>query len=149
LIIVIILQVVLRYGFGRGLIVLEELQWHLYATGVMFGLSYSQITDSHIRVDIFHMRFSNTTKNRWEIFGILFFLIPFATVVFVSSLPYVAESWRLGEVSDATTGLPYRWLIKSVIPISMLLLLTSALSRLLQEIIFFFKPDESESSGHK
>ena len=31
LIFVIILQVVLRYGFGHGLVILEELQWHLYA----------------------------------------------------------------------------------------------------------------------
>ncbi len=28
LVVIIILQVVLRYGFGRGLVVLEELQWH-------------------------------------------------------------------------------------------------------------------------
>ncbi|MCP4935731.1 MAG: TRAP transporter small permease subunit, partial [bacterium] len=38
---VIILQVVLRYGFGSGLVVLEELQWHLYAVAVMFGISYA------------------------------------------------------------------------------------------------------------
>ena len=46
LILVIILQVVLRYGFGRGLVVLEELQWHLYALGIMFGASYAQMMDS-------------------------------------------------------------------------------------------------------
>ncbi|MCP4718666.1 MAG: C4-dicarboxylate ABC transporter, partial [Desulfobacteraceae bacterium] len=28
LILVIILQVVLRYGFGHGMVTLEELQWH-------------------------------------------------------------------------------------------------------------------------
>ena len=30
LVLVIALQVTLRYGFGRGLVILEELQWHLY-----------------------------------------------------------------------------------------------------------------------
>ena len=47
LIFVIILQVILRYGFGHGLIVLEELQWHLYALGIMFGASYAVMLDSH------------------------------------------------------------------------------------------------------
>ncbi|MFG1488246.1 hypothetical protein ABMA58_03220 [Oceanospirillum sp. HFRX-1_2] len=41
LMVVIIVQVVLRYGFNHGLVVLEELQWHLYAVGVMFGVSYA------------------------------------------------------------------------------------------------------------
>ena len=142
LIVVIILQVVLRYGFGKGLVVLEELQWHLYAAGVMIGLSYSQSADSHIRVDVFHMRFSRNSKNFWEIFGIVFFLIPFILVVFFNSLPFVAEAWRLNEMSDAPTGLPWRWLIKSVIPVSMLLLLASALSRLLRELASFFGLNE-------
>ena len=58
LIVVIILQVILRYGFGQGLVVLEELQWHLYALGIMFGASYAMMMDSHIRVDIVHARLS-------------------------------------------------------------------------------------------
>ena len=49
LIVIIILQVVLRKGFHAGLISLEELQWYLYGTGVMFGMSYAQAKDSHGR----------------------------------------------------------------------------------------------------
>jgi TRAP-type mannitol/chloroaromatic compound transport system permease small subunit len=108
----------------------------------MIGLSYAQSADSHIRVDVFHMRFSRNSKNFWEIFGIVFFLIPFILVVFFNSLPFVAEAWRLNEMSDAPTGLPWRWLIKSVIPVSMLFLLASALSRLLRELAFFFGLNE-------
>ncbi len=49
----IILQVVLRYGFGHGLVILEELQWHFYAVGIMFGISYAIMTDSHVGMDLF------------------------------------------------------------------------------------------------
>lgn len=42
---------ILRYGFGHGLVILEELQWHYYALGIMFGASYAMMIDSHIRVD--------------------------------------------------------------------------------------------------
>ncbi len=45
LIFVIILQVILRYGFGHGLVILEELQWHFYALGIMFGASYAMMMD--------------------------------------------------------------------------------------------------------
>lgn len=129
LIVVIILQVVLRYGFGRGLVVLEELQWHLYAIGIMFGASYSQVLDTHIRVDIIHSRLSDQWKMRWDLFGIVFLLLPFITIIFLQSLEFVGESWRLGERSDAPLGLPWRWAIKSVIPISFALLGVATVSR--------------------
>ena len=130
LIFVIILQVVLRYGFGRGLVVLEEVQWHLYALGIMFGASYSQMLDSHIRVDIIHARLSEKWKLRWDLFGTIFLLLPFIVIIFHQSLDFVYESWRVNEHSDAPMGLPWRWAIKSVIPISFALLIVATLSRL-------------------
>jgi TRAP-type mannitol/chloroaromatic compound transport system permease small subunit len=129
LIAVIMLQVVLRYGFGRGLVMLEELQWHLYAIGIMFGASYAQVLDDHIRVDIIHSRLSKKWKMRWDLFGIVFLLLPFIFVIFEQSLAFTAESFRVGESSDAPLGLPWRWAIKSVIPISFALLAVAAISR--------------------
>jgi len=133
LIAVIILQVVLRYGFRHGLVVLEEAQWHLYAVGVMFGLSFAQVKDSHIRVDILHARFSERTQRIFEILGILFLLLPFCWVVFDSSIDFLADSWRVNERSDAPLGLCCRWGIKAVIPISIGMLALSAMSRLVHD----------------
>jgi len=129
LIFVIILQVVLRYGFGRGMVILEELQWHLYGIGIMFGASYAQIVDSHIRVDIVHARLSKKWRMRWDLFGIIFLLLPFLLVIFHQSLPFVYDSWRVNESSDAPLGLPWRWAIKGVIPISFGLLIFATISR--------------------
>ncbi len=129
LILVIILQVVLRYGFGHGMVILEELQWHLYGLGIMIGASYALVTDSHIRVDIIQTRMPQKWKNRWELFGILFLLLPFAFVIFHQSLDFVYESYRVNESSDAPLGLPFRWIIKGVIPISFALLILAAISR--------------------
>ncbi|MDH3637434.1 MAG: TRAP transporter small permease subunit, partial [Gammaproteobacteria bacterium] len=89
LIVVIIVQVVLRYGFDTGDPKLEELQWHLYAAGVMFGLAYAQVTDSHVRVDIVAMRLSPQALRFWEIFGIIVFVFPFIFVIFYHSLDFV------------------------------------------------------------
>jgi len=129
LIVVIILQVVLRYGFGHGLVLLEELQWHLYALGIMFGASYAMMMDSHIRVDIVHARLSPKWKSRWDLFGIVFLLLPFAIMVFHQSLDFVYESWRVNERSDAPLGLPWRWAIKGIIPITFGLLIAATVAR--------------------
>ena len=134
LILVIISNVVLRYGFGKGHPAIEELQWHLYALAVMMGVSYAQITDSHVRVDVIAMQLSERTVRLWEIFGILVFVFPFVFVVFWHSLDFVGESLRLNESSDAPLGLPWRWAIKAVIPISFGLFGLACLSRLLRNI---------------
>lgn len=141
LIVVIILQVVLRYGFSRGLVVLEELQWHLYAIGIMFGASYAQILDSHIRVDIIHARLSSKWRMRWDLFGIVFLLLPFIVIIFLQSLDFVDDSWRRDERSDAPLGLPWRWAIKSVIPISFALLGVATISRAVRIITNLGRPN--------
>ncbi len=133
LVLVIMLQVILRKGFSSGLIMLEELQWHLYATGVMFGLSYAQTTNSHVRVDLFYSRLRARTKHLVEIIGILFLVLPFVGVVFLHSLDFVADAWRINEHSAAPSGLPWRWLIKSVIPVSFGLLGLAVISRLIRD----------------
>jgi TRAP-type mannitol/chloroaromatic compound transport system permease small subunit len=43
LMLVIVVQVVARYAFGQGSIMMEELQWHLYAIGFMLGLSFTEV----------------------------------------------------------------------------------------------------------
>jgi TRAP-type mannitol/chloroaromatic compound transport system permease small subunit len=135
LVLVIILQVTLRKGFSHGLIALEELQWHLYAIGVMFGLAYAQTTDAHIRVDLFHGSFKTRSKRLIEILGILCLLLPFISVIFLHSLDFLHDSYRINESSSAPSGLPWRWLIKAVIPVSFALLALAVLSRLYREII--------------
>lgn len=139
LILVIITQVVLRKGFSNGLIALEELQWHLYAVGVMFGLAYAQVNNAHVRVDLFYSRFSAKSKAWIGLFGMLFLVFPFIAVVFIHSLDFVYDAWVIGERSDAPSGLPYRWLIKAVMPASFALLFLACTSRLIRDLSFLIR----------
>ncbi len=130
---VIILQVVLRKGFSSGLIVLEELQWHLYAIGVMFGLSYAQVNNAHVRVDLIYSGLRIRTKRIIDILGILLLVLPFIAVIFIHSLDFVTDSWRINESSQSPSGLPWRWAIKSVIPLSFGVLGLAVVSRLIRD----------------
>ena len=134
LMLVILLQVVLRYGFGHGLVALEELQWHLYAIGVMFGVSYAQVLDAQVRVDPLRGRLSANSKRWIEVLGILFLALPFVVVVQVHSMDFVADAWRTAERSSAPLGLPARWAIKAVIPVSFGLLGIALMMRLMREL---------------
>jgi len=138
LLVIIVLNVVLRYAFGEGRIEFEEIQWHLYATGFLLGLSYAFAADAHIRVDVLHERFSPRIQAWIELYGILLLLLPFVLLVLVFSVPFVLASYDLGEVSPSPGGLPLRWLIKAVLPLGFLLVLVAAISRLSRVWSFLF-----------
>ena len=133
-IVLIILQVILRYGFGHGLVILEELQWHFYAVAFMVGLSYAVMTDSHVGMDLVYEKLSPKWQCRWDIFGTVFLLLPFAILLCYQSLDFVHESWRLNERSVAPQGLPWRWAIKSVVPMAFGLVALASISRLIRTI---------------
>lgn len=134
LIFVIVVQVLLRYGFGRGMVALEELEWHLYAVAFMFGLSYAVVTDAHVRVDLISGRLSRSTRAWIEIAGILLLLLPFIVIVVIYGWEFFLSSWVRHERSLAPMGLPYRWAIKAVIPLSFILFGLAALTRLIRTI---------------
>ena len=143
LILVIICNVIMRYGFENGLIVFEEIQWHLYAIGIMFGLSYAEITNSQVRVDVVASRLKPKTQIKWEIFGALFFVLPMIYVVVFNSWDYVGNSFALGESSNSPLGLPYRWLIKAAIPASFILLALAVTSRLIRNLISLCQEEDA------
>lgn len=136
LILVIVLQVFLRYGLGRGLVALEELEWHLYSIAFMCGLSYAAVTNAHVRVDLVSISFSTRTKEWIELFGVLFLILPFAGIVIYYGIEFWYASWIHRERSLAPMGLPWRWIIKAVIPVSFGLLILAALSRMTKALLF-------------
>lgn len=138
LIFTIVTNVILRYVFNRGMIALEELQWHLFALIILFGLSYTMVKDAHIKVDVLYSQFSPRRKAWIDLFSIVFMLMPFVCIVFWHSVDFVYRSWELGESSVVQQGLPWRWLIKSVIPISFILFGVAAVSRIIRILIFLF-----------
>jgi TRAP-type mannitol/chloroaromatic compound transport system permease small subunit len=132
LIVLIVVNVLLRYVLGKNFIALEEMQWHLYAIGLLLGLGYAVSLDAHVRVDVVAEHWPNRRRAWIELFGILFFLVPFVWLVLASAWPFVQRSYMINEVSAAPGGLPYRWAIKSVILIAFAYLGLAVLSRILR-----------------
>ena len=131
---IILVQVTLRYGFHAGEAWVDELIWHFYAF-FMFGLSYAITTDAHIRVDIVHMSFTKKKQQIIEVLGILFLIMPFTIIIFDHSVGWVHHSFVVNEFSENTTGLPYRWIVKSLLPISLILIFIASLSELIKNTV--------------
>ena len=138
LIAIIVTNVVMRYVFNLGLIVFEELQWHIYAVGFMIGLSFGIVADRHVRIDVLADRFAPRTRAWIELVGLLVFLIPFALLIAWDAIPFVYRSWEMNEVSVAPGGLPARWALKSFIIIALVLIAIAAFSRLSRVSAFLF-----------
>lgn len=129
LVLVIVIQVIARYAFGAGSIMLEELQWHLYAIGFMLGISFTEVRERNVRIDVLAERFTQRTRQWIELFGLTGLLV-FCGVVIWYAMPFFWSSFQLNEVSAAPGGLPYRWFIKSFIVTAFVLLALAAISRL-------------------
>ena len=149
---VIIYAVVGRYAFGAGSVTLEEVQWHLAGAGWLLGLGYTLVTDDHVRVDVIHERVSLKGQAWIELLGLLFLLLPFLGLAVYEMIPYAFSSWEQGETSQAPAGLPHRWILKSILALSFILLILAALSRLLKVTALLFgfpKPIRIESGDKK
>ncbi len=145
LIVVIIVQVVLRYAFDRGVVILEELQFHFYGVMLILAISYTLVHDGHIRLDLFHARFKRRNKEKVEMFGIIFLLIPMIVIIFIHSMDFLAAAWRVSERSDSPMGLCCRWAFKAFIPMGVAMLGMAAISRLIKAFAFLKRsPKESE-----
>lgn len=136
---IILVNVILRYVFNEGLILFEELQWHVYAIGFMIGLSFAVVGDRHVRVDVFAETLSNRGRAWIELFGLLLFLLPVSTLIAIEAIPFVMRAWDMNEVSIAPGGLGHRWALKSVIVIAFALIALAALARLSRVTSYLFR----------
>jgi TRAP-type mannitol/chloroaromatic compound transport system permease small subunit len=128
---------IMRYFFNTGSIAMQEMEWHLFSVVFLFGMAYTLKEDGHVRVDILYDLFSPRWKATVNIGGALLLLIPLCLLIIEGSFWYVHEAFSSGEISGDPGGLGYRWLIKSVIPVSFVFLVISTIGFVLHNINIF------------
>lgn len=144
-IVVIAVTILVRYGAARfniqtddyllkrlvSSVFWEELTWYLYGYAWLVGMSYVIVVDEHVRVDLIHERLSRSKQVWIEILGVLFMLIPMILVILIHGLDFGLSSFRDGEGSQQI-GLDFVWVIKFAIPLTMIVTLMAAVSRLIK-----------------
>jgi TRAP-type mannitol/chloroaromatic compound transport system permease small subunit len=122
------LIVSLRFGFGLNSTAAQESISYMHACLFMLCLSFAAQTGAHVRVDIFYRRFSDVQKAWVNLLGHLLFLLPFALFVCGISWHWALQSWAVQESSNNPGGLPFVFLLKTLLPVSGSLLALQALS---------------------
>lgn len=126
--------VVLRYVFNVGWIAVQESVNYMHSMVFMLGAAYAYKCGAHVRVDIFYSRFSPKKQALIDLSGNILFLIPVCIFIIIIDIDILMQSWRDKEGSRETGGLPYVYLLKTVIPIMAGLLIVQALADSLQQV---------------
>src|ERR1700689_4313878 len=114
--------VVMRYAFGVGSIRMQESVLYAHAALFMLAAAWTLQVGGHVRVDIFYAQAKPCTRAIVDLVGAIVFLFPVAIAIAVLSLPYVARSWAILEHSRETSGLPFVYLLKTLIPLFAMLM---------------------------
>ena len=119
-------NVLLRYVFHTGTVWSQELEWHLMAPICLFGMSYALRHGEHVRVDVLFARFPQRRKYFVEFVSSLL-LMALCLIVIWLAIPYVDQSWSIGEGSANPGGIPARYILKALIPLGFALMFVQAL----------------------
>jgi TRAP-type mannitol/chloroaromatic compound transport system permease small subunit len=124
---------VVRKAFNMSSNSWLELQWYLFGAAFLLAAAYTLRQNEHIRIDIVYGAFSRRTQHWIDLFGHVFFLMPFVILMISYFVPYVSLSYRSGEMSASAGGLII-WPAKSLLLIGFVLLGFQGISEIIKKI---------------
>ena len=139
---------VFRYAFDWSSNGLLEIQWYLFAAVFLLCSPYTLQKNEHVRIDVLSGKLSPRGLAVIDIIGSLFFLLPMVVLVLWLSLPLVADSYHINEMSANAGGL-IRWPVKVILPISFTLLALQGISELIKRIAFLAGMIDDPNSKEK
>lgn len=142
LVVLVTVDVLLRYAFAASPVWLRELQWQLFALLFLGAGAYTLRHDKHVRVDLFYGRFAPADRARVNGWGSLLFLLPWTAVLVWYGYDAALSAWRVGEGSPNPGGLPAWYVVKSAVPLGMALLFLQGLAEVIRG--FFLPPAAAE-----
>lgn len=110
-----------------------EAQWYLFSATFLLAAAYTLRDNEHVRVDLVFSKLGRRTQLRIEIFGILFFLLPFCVITLWLAWPIALTKIATGEVSSNPGGLII-WPVWILIPVGFLLLALQGVSELVKRL---------------
>jgi TRAP-type mannitol/chloroaromatic compound transport system permease small subunit len=113
----------------------------------MFGAAYTWQQQGHVRVDVLYHKWPAAIQQRIDLFGTLFLLLPTCLFLIYISWDYVLVAWTYGEKSHEAGGLPFVYLLKTLIVILPILLLVQATTNVLASLFNIPLPNTGGSNA--
>jgi len=130
-------DVITRYVFRVNSIAMQEMEWHLFSVVILIGVAYTLKEDGHVRVDIVYDKFSYRKKALINMFGVVLAVLPISFLIGLSSIENATEAYMSMEQSGNPGGLEYRWIVKSLIPLSFLMLIITSIGFFIKNLNIF------------
>ncbi|MRI31515.1 C4-dicarboxylate ABC transporter permease [Endozoicomonas sp. OPT23] len=127
--------VILRYWFNSGSIALQEAGMYFHALIFLGASSYCLKNGGHVRVDVLYNRMNAKQQALVNSLGTLLLLMPVCLFIGLMSWDYVAQSWRIQEVSQEAGGLSFVYLLKSLILFFVGTMVLQGLAELLRSVM--------------
>jgi TRAP-type mannitol/chloroaromatic compound transport system permease small subunit len=121
-------NVTLRYVLRIGPVWMQELEWHLVSPIALIGMAYAMRYNEHVRVDMFYEKFGPAMRG-WVDLAAAVTTLAIAAAIFKLSFAQVEYAFTSLEGSTDPGGLPYRYLLKSFIPIGFALVALQAVGQ--------------------
>lgn len=134
LVLTVVLDVITRRFIVLGSTKLQDLEWHFHAALFLLSLGYAYVEGEHVRIDVLQARFGPKVIAAIEMIGASLFVVPFCVIVLYYGYNFVERSFLLDEGSASQTGLPHRWIIKSMLLVGFTTLLLATLGTIAQSI---------------
>ncbi len=126
--------VVMRYGFNSGSIAIQESITYMHASVFLLGCAFTYQHNGHVRVDVFYRNFSKIKQNTVDLIGCLLFMLPIAIYLCIVCHNYVIESWVTKEGSMEPGGLPFVYVLKSLLLVFSYSLVMQSLSEVIKNL---------------
>ena len=124
---------IVRKVFNYSTNSLLRLQWYLFGAAFMLGSACTLRQNEHVRVDVWYATRSRATQHRIHLFGHVFFLLPFVTLMAWMFWPYTVQAFVNGDVSSNAGGLII-WPARALLLAGFMLLVFQALSKIIKKI---------------
>jgi TRAP-type mannitol/chloroaromatic compound transport system permease small subunit len=138
---VIIYDVIGRKFFATGSFRLQELEWHLHGVIAVFAFGYAYTRNAHVRIDVLADRMSDRFRLWLEFWVILLLVIPFFAFIVWYGYEFAERAFIRGEGANGGRGVPHRWVIKSVVPLSALLTIAGCAAVAIRILAVLKRPD--------
>ncbi len=144
----VLVVVVTRYFLNIGSIALQESVTYLHAMIFLLGIGFTLQHGGHVRVDIFYRQFAPKRRALVDFCGGILLLIPVSALLLYASWDYVWASWAIRETSPENNGLPFIYLLKTLMLLMPALLFLQGLSEILKSLLTLMgQSDALKGSG--
>jgi TRAP-type mannitol/chloroaromatic compound transport system permease small subunit len=127
-------EVIVRYLFNAPTIWAYDLSYMLYGAHFMLGAGFTLLKGGHIRTDIFYQSWSPRTRGTVDALLYLLFFFPGMIFFLWSGSQEALHSIQIGERSDASPWRPIVYPLKTVLPVTALLILIQGVSEFIKSL---------------